>query len=222
MRVRTVFLSLFLLIPTIVVAENRDAQQSGEIVLEQDETRVESFGLTQDKSIQFFKDLQQKVEQGAAGTVPSANPEIDENALIYLNAAYHYCTVNAGTCPSLLDALLEADVINSRLKKQAQCPTLKAFWKEWVKNDMEKRLQYSVKTGFLADTEAFKKNERPKYIKCEPTVQAAIDGAGTDAEFFKARYSGDSTPKKATQRTVSILNEIKKRVGNVITWVQSR
>lgn len=210
------------LIPAIGLAEDRDAVQSGELIQEQDEKKAQTFPLTQEKTIEYFKVLQNSIEQSAAGAVPAASSGLDENSLIYLNSAYLYCTINSGTCPSLLDALLEVDLINSKLENQVKCPNLKAFWKLWLRNDMEARLRYSVKTGFLSDTENFKKTERPKYIRCEDTIQKAIEGSGDAAGYFKARYAGDSAPKKAAQRAVKILSEIKDRVPNVIVAVGAR
>ena len=183
-------------------------------------SNTDTFGTLQDSTIEYFKHLNDAVRLAAKGTVPAPIPTPDVNHFTYLNAAYLYCSVQNGVCPTVLDALLEVDVINSRLAKQAQCPALSGFWTQWVKTDMEARSQYQVKTGFLAETQDFRQKDRPKYIKCQATVQTEmsdpIAASLSDSDYFTRRYSGDSQHTKSVATMVELLTELKAKVPNVI------
>jgi len=194
----------------------RRPELSGEFELEEDSDSRSSYSITQDRAIQYFKNLEASLktlsESGNAEI-----PEIDDNMLLYISGVYLYCIVNQGVCLAPLDALLETDVISARLKHNSECPNLTRFWKLWVRNDMERRHEFLVKTGFMAQSDQFKREKRPRYIKCQQTVTDEVKSLQANPEFFKARYSEGSPNTKAVHSMVSILEAIKAKVGNVFT-----
>lgn len=218
------FCTLALALITLAIsaqAQNRPNSQYGEIVLEKDKAKVDSYAIQQESSIALVKGLLQNTEALAAGSGSQISP-LSQQQIQYLAACYLYCTIQQGTCQEMLDAILEIDIINSRLSKTVQCPNMKAGWKEWIAGDMEKRQSYQVKTGFLNATEEFKRTVRPRYIKCEETVKAEIAPTVSDKEFFSARYSGENSKKKPIERTLKLLEEIKTKIPNIFSATGTR
>lgn len=203
--------------PAISYAQPNNSLLSGEIMQDKEADRVDTNSEIQDKTIAYFQDLQRRISDAASGTPPQALSPLSENSLTYLNLAYLHCTINAGTCPAILDALLEVDVINSRLASKAACPNLKQFWKLWIKGQMEERQSFLVKTAFLATTENFKKTQRSQYIKCDATVAEKILGESSNTDFFKRRYAAEATERTSAETVVKILKEIKAEVPDIFS-----
>lgn len=189
---------------------HEDPRVSGEIVLEDTtEHKSNAYLVNQDQAIQYFEKLEKLLVQARAGSSVSA-PLISEGALLYLTGAYLYCSVNNGVCPFILDGILESDLLNSSTTGSAACPNMTQFWKIWLKNDMEQRHKYLVKTGFLQLTSEFRQNSRPKYLKCKETIQNEL--ASTQ---LAQRFSVDSEKVKAVSKLVLYLKGLSKTVPNV-------
>jgi hypothetical protein len=196
-------------------------RQSGEIFQEQDADQQDSYSATQDQVIEYFKGLRATMRSAANGASTAKLAPLSENALTYLNSAYLYCSVNNATCPEILDAILEIEVINGRLSSKAECPNLKQFWRLWIKNQMEERHNFAVKTAFLNPTNDFKRTRRPRYIKCDATVAAEFEDQGSATDYFKKRYISGSEQLLAVDRTVKMLEQIRAEVPDLFTAVKT-
>lgn len=174
------------------------------------------YEVAQDSTIDYFKGLVKKTEGLAKGETSQITP-LATNELLHLNGLYLYCSIHNGTCPDVLDAIMEADVINSKLSGKVDCPILKSFWKSWITNKLEKRHRHHVKTGFMHQTTAFKKNILPRYLRCTDTVEKELaDGNGkSNADFFAARYSERSLKKDPLVQIVNKLEVMKQNIPNV-------
>lgn len=213
---KNLLLPLFIIIPSIVVAQpkapDRSAVQGGEITMEQDSKTEDSYEVQQSKGIEFLKRVAAAASSGGSGTIPM--PE--ESTLSYLNVAYLYCSITEGTCPAIIDAVLEADVINAR-SGSPSCPISTSFWKLYVRSDMEQRHNHYVKTGFLGVTDDFKKRRRPAYIKCKDTVAQILSDPNR-----ASRYQAGGQVLSSLNRAVRIAEELKAKVPNLFTSLGAR
>lgn len=188
--------------------------QIGEVQLEEYSGRKDPYPAAQDETIASFRRLESAIESGAKGSPTRLEPLSDDSEN-YLSGAYLYCAVNTGTCSVLLEAILEFDVINSRLDGKASCPNMKRFWNFWVKNGLEERHKYLVRTSFINDTTKFNSQERPKFLKCETTVQQIVQGIPSNEAFFKDRYRSGSPQATLGTRAAALLEQLKQKVPNV-------
>lgn len=187
--------------------------QFGEVKFEEQE-RKDSYKVTQDQALAFFQDMDNKVKSLRLGSSVSPLSAPDQ-VLNFLTGAYLYCVMKSGICPLVLDALLEVDVINSKLQNSPQCPTLKKFWSMWIKNGMEDRSKYNISTGMLETVANFNTNTRPKYIHCEETVKKEIENTPALAAFFKERYKNEARPGIVSGKMVTFLSLLKEKIKNV-------
>lgn len=126
--------------------------------------------VAESKGIEYLTALDQVIESGKIQAIPN----LVDSQTQYLSALYLYCSIKDGVCPEVLDVILTQDIINSVNAKKAECPNLKAFWKSWIANDMEKRHSYKVKMAYANQTASFKKDVRPQYVKCTETVEKGM------------------------------------------------
>ena len=169
---------------------NKRNDQSGSIQIETDTVNKDPFPILQDKIIDQLKN----------GTLTS----LSQSELVYLNAAYLYCTLNKGTCPEILDALLFADYSTSKSQNSATCPLLESFWKQWIENQFEQRQNYLGKIAFFSQTNEFNTKRRNGYIKCRQTI----------GQMLTQQTQPPTSDVNA--KAVAILEQIKKVVPNVI------
>ncbi|MDC0359032.1 hypothetical protein OAO01_09470 [Oligoflexia bacterium] len=184
----------------------------GSIDLQTTDIKKTSYSDIQNNTISYFKDIENKL------TAPQSigrQKDLNGRMMKYLAAAYLYCTLKSGACPLVLDGVLEVDLINSKLNNKAACPNMKQFWKAWIGNDMERRLEYRLNIGFLAKTQSFKKHDRPKYLRCEDTLAKLTSGTIPNSEFFSRRYASDSPHTNTIKQLRIFLDTIKKRVPNL-------
>ena len=146
MKIFILVLSALLVISNKCYADNRQ-DQTGEIALEA-EQEVSPYKKNQDTTIAKFKLLDQAVQQLAKGALTSAE-DFKEAELSYLTAVYLHCSIQNGTCPEIPEALLELDLIKAQQSGKVECTNSLAFWNLWLKNDMENRHKYEVKTGYF-------------------------------------------------------------------------
>lgn len=218
------FLSIGLALTSLLTSASLHAQPrpstSGEIVLEDTSQNRSTFRVVQDQAIAFARSLDTEFGRLATGQSMEQITLPTESVLLHLTAVYLYCSVQQGVCPQLLDAILEIDVANSRLQGRASCPTMKQFWRLWVRNDMEERHKYQVKTGFLNETAEFRQKIRPRYIQCEATVAEAIKGDGSNSAFFAKRLSGER--RQLATHLTRYLELVKAEVPNVFVATGAR
>ena len=195
---------------------------SGEISYEESTPVKNQYVQVQDETISYFENLQEHMQRQMRAEGSGNVPALSDAQLNFLGAAYLYCAINFGECPLLLDAVLEVDVINSRLNAQASCPLMTKFWKFWVRNDFENRHKYSVKTGFLKTTSDFNQNKRIAYLKCQGTVESEIAASKSNQAFFSARYHQDAPKNLVATKAIKFLKDLKAKVPNVFVAVGAR
>lgn len=205
-----------LLLPTGAAAQSSDrSAQSGDIVLEDTATRKRNpYQAGQDGAIEFMNGLSTAaVELSAGRAAAPASPS--DGALDHLASVYLFCTIRAGTCPWILDAVLEADIMSAKTSNTAGCPTMERFWKAWMRNDMEKRQKFLVRTSNLTVTSEFTQHERPRYIKCRDTVAETLRDSPAVRDFFSKRYAASDGPQTKIARTTKLLTDLKAKVPNI-------
>jgi hypothetical protein len=190
--------------------------QTGEINIDLSapEKRKDSYAAHQDEAIGIFKQLAATTSKLATGGSSAVTPPSDE-VISYLTAVYLYCAVNSGTCPLVLDAILEADIVNSRSAGKASCPTMKRFWNTWVKNGFEDRHKFMVKTSHINVYSQFNSQTRPKFLRSEETIASILSGIASSDTFFRDRYRAGSPQEKLAAKMASLLEQIKQKVPNL-------
>jgi hypothetical protein len=200
---------LFITLIASVLSADDNTIQSGEIKIEQEEKKVDSYFETEEQAIVEFDKLLSFTESKDLKSIPD-NLKLSDDILVHLNAYYLYCSTSRGVCPHILDAILEFDLINSRKNKVAACPNMLKFWKLWLDNDMEKRHQYQVKTGYIQQTTEFKNKVRPMYLKCQGTINDLLKLENVDDNnYFINRYSENSAIIKSIENVLKDLKQAK-------------
>ena len=201
--------------PSVVQAQTGGRPElSGEIALEVEDAAESGYSSSQKKALETFNRVLEQLDSlRKEGTADI--PVLDDNAIQYLSAVYLFCTINQGTCPVVLDALLELDLMESMFRGSVQCPRLTTLWKLWLKNDMERRQEYLVKTAYMNVSDEFKRNKRGRYIKCKETLESMLNFEQPRAQFFSARYQEASPELSSLKQMVALLETIKSKVGNV-------
>jgi hypothetical protein len=200
------------------IAEERNSQH-GELQLEVAQKKGDPFSAVKEQAHSFISAISQQVQTLAIGNSATLPPPPSDQVLRYIAAAYLHCSVQRGTCPEILDAVLEYDIIVSRFNKTPACPTMLRLWDSWIKNDMEKRHQYLTKTGFFTATNEFRQRVRPRYTKCVATVTESIQGDPNHAVFFSKRYAPKEPVRAQITNAVVIMDSIKAKVENIFTLI---
>jgi hypothetical protein len=178
----------------------------GSIDFEDSTASKDPYGVSQDKAVATFEELQSLAQ--SKGNYKTIN--LSTGTLGYLAGVYLFCSVSKGTCPVVLDALLEVDYLNSLHKGAPDCSVLKGFWKQWIANDMEKRHDYLVNTGYIATTQSFRRDQRPRYIRCEETVASLLKAHPNTSK----RYDSQAT---TFAELVRLLKSVKEHIPNIFT-----
>jgi hypothetical protein len=203
-----------------------ESRVSGEITIEDTaQVKRNPYQAGQDAAIDYFNNADRVIATLARGE--SAAPgSLPDGAINHLLGVYLYCTVRAGACPFILDAVLEIDIIDSRIAGTAACPTMERFWRAWIRDDMEKRLKYLVRTANLDVTAQFARVERPRYLKCRETVATEIgvtEGAplGPVGTYFTRRYSDMKGPRAKISKLAKLLVELKAKIPDTIAAAEA-
>ncbi len=209
------FAVLLLILPISSWAQPPSGVQSGEIQLELGERKnINTYRVVQDRTIAKIADLEKQMLNLAAGS-KSTIKAFDDYELNFLATVYLYCSMQTGVCPRVLQTLFEVDFINSSLNQKSSCPNLTRFWKKWIEGDMERRLEYKLQVGQFAKRQAFNKKARPKFIKCRNTIDLVRKKYPEGTPPFTKRYEEGSSQIRAVQKTLALLQVIKKKVPNV-------
>ena len=174
---------------------------------EQDDHKVDPYPLSQNATLEFFQGYNAKLQQIASSGSGSI-PDLSDGILNYLSALFLHCAVNYGTCPHILKSVLEIDVINSKNSGTITCPNMKRLWNAWVRNNLEERHKYLVKTSFIQISSEFKEKERPKYLKCDQTITGILKDSGSAAQFYKQRYAADSEYLTFAPKIVALITQV--------------
>lgn len=189
--------------------------QAGETSIDLNVEKIDKYSDAQKEAIGAMETLLSNVKGSSTGTI-SRVKDLSDDAINYLTGTYLYCISNKGVCAEMLEAILEMDIINSKLSNAADCPNMVRFWRKWLSNDFEERAKLSMKTGYLTQVQDFTLKVRPAFVQCKPTVEKAISQGPTVADFLKARYGGESSrPVASIDTTVKTLSAIKSTVSNV-------
>ena len=192
---------------------------SGAIELEEEEKKKDPYVEGQNGSIEFVSSL---LAQLTAGTGPQSITLPKNEAFSHLSAVYLYCKTKNGICPLILQGLLEVDVIHSHLSHEVACPTLRAFWKQWLANAFDKREKYVVSTSDLVKATEFDEKERPKYLNCKATIQGILDQYKGGAPIMSARYGAGKEGSENIRRLKVLLELVQKKVPNVFVEVGAK
>ena len=195
-------------------------EQTGTLNMVIEDKSKDPYKESQANAMEAMNALSKKIEELKTGSISRAERPKD-SGVHYLTGVYLYCTITKGTCPEILDSILEIDLINSRIEKKASCPTMLSFWKDWQANDMEARQKFMVRLGYLGITNDFNRNVRPAYVKCQETIAGRIDDQASDADFFRKRYGADQSPEQSVRKTVEYLQAVSTSIGDVFLTIQN-
>jgi hypothetical protein len=152
------------------------------------------------------KALLAAVSAPAGGVAPQ---ELGNDGAGYLAALYLLCTSKRGPCGFVLESILEADLLASKQTAAAHCTVMNRFWKVWLANEGDRRLQFKVPIGHAPGLAKFNTSDRPRFVRCKETVEGLL----ADSKALTQRYGPDSATAKAASSLNAILAEVRK--GNI-------
>jgi len=202
------------------VSKQNNRSQVRDVELSTPEQRL-TYAVIQDNTIEKFAEIEKLIIDLQDGNTRPI-PTFSEHELDYLTAIYLFCSLQSGSCPLVLDALLEADLIYAAQNGSSECPALTQFWKLWVANSMERRFEHGLKVGAFNTADQFKRQERPKYIRCSDTVGKQLENAGPSQNFFRKRYSTSAKPLENISKTRGLLEEAKEKIPNIYARIGRR
>ena len=208
-------LSAIMLTPITLLADPPAGVLGGKIKLEE-EVKQDPYAMTQKKAESIFQNIADSLPTLAAGKKIEF-PEIakDERLLSYLSGVYLYCISRSGTCPFILDAILETDILKAAHSDSVTCPTMRGFWKSWIENDFEQRSEFLVQTGDIRAFSRFNERERPAYIKCVGTIRETLKSNPSRTSFLKERYSEGSQTAKSLSKMAKLLKVLREQRKNI-------
>lgn len=164
----------------------------------------------QDVEGQAFKEVEawgQSLQAAVSAQKGAEAPKaLGEGGISYLNSLYLLCTAKRGPCGFILDSMLEADLLTSKQAGSARCPTMNRFWKGWLANEGDRRLQFQVPIARAAELIKFNNSERPRFIKCKETLEAIM----ADSNAFSGRYGSASAATKSVGALNALVQEVSK------------
>jgi len=191
---------------------------TGEIKIESEKKKESPYRRSVNETMNYLQEIQNIIRENTEGANRVEIRPLKKfysSTFDYLNALYFYCILRSGTCSFILDALLEGDVINAKLQGKAFCPVMTSFWKRWLGNQMERRVGYRLKVGLFQKAERFKKEKRPRYIRCKDTVAEKIVSPAEGKNFFTERYTKEPDILKSVDKLSKFVTLLKKKEINV-------
>lgn len=173
----------------------------GTIEFEEAPTELSPYEAGQDASISLFQSLLAEV---LSGTYTSH--KIPSEAMKHLAGAYLYCASKQGSCPVILEGLLEVDVANARIAGEASCPVLEQFWRSYAAWDFNKRESYLRGVGQTEVAATFAKEKLPRYQMCKQSVAEALKQNKSERE---------AAAKKNLANAAFLLKQFKQKVPNI-------
>lgn len=216
-RINLSFLLIALTIAAVISPISVTAQArkntAGTIELELSSQKRDPYLTSQEEALKYFTDLKALLQGVSASNRKLLMPEAE--VVNYMGGLYLFCSMKRGVCPAVLEALLEIDIVNSKLSNVSLCPVMKGFWKRYLENDFEDRLKYAISTGFVAKVNEFNSRERPRYLRCEDTLKELFKGGESASALFSKRYQSGSRPLKAIDEVISLINAVSQNGTNV-------
>jgi hypothetical protein len=117
---------------------------------------------------------------------------------------------------------MEVDVARDKLGLSQGCPIMTRFWALYGRNGFDERHQYLVKTGFLGTVEKFNKEQRPKYVQCDATVQKELTGPDSAQEYFAQRYATGSEKRILSTKIYTLLTGLREKVPDLYVALGAR
>lgn len=191
--------------------------QSGDIAIEELSAQKSSYQTHQDRVIEIFTG----VRDGLSSPLNIAEITVPRDGIIFLNAVYLHCAVARGTCPLVLEALLNLDVLHAAKSGTFECPNLTQFWRSWLENQMEDRHKYMVRTSHIQTTASFNSLERPKYIKCKETVQQILGSNAQGSAVVGKRFAANTDAQQNIAQMVEYLLAVKQKIPNIFGAIQN-
>ena len=180
--------------------EQRSAQ-SGDIQLEDTSKKTKDAPERgRDELNAWFSSLEKSFRSG----IVREPVQLGDAGVTYLAMFYFYCTTRIGSCPFILDTILESDVIRSQNEKENSCPTMTRFWKAWLAGDFDSRAKYEISAAVAEKMDQFNSTERPRYIKCKDAVADILE----DRSNLESRYGESGVASANLNRTRSLLQEL--------------
>lgn len=191
-----------------------DSDLSAEIEMEQEKKLANPVVVNQAGAIQQLKDLEAQMRRLAQGEAAKVR-DYKDGELLHLGGAYLYCSILKGACPTVLDSILEVDIINSKIDNKAGCSNMERFWKIWKENKFQGKQDFHVRIAQVQKIRTFRQTVLPRYVGCQKTVAAEIADptpGGTSAAFFAKRYAAGSLPRDSVLQTINLLTALKDKV----------
>ena len=209
---------IVLTIPWLIAAEVKHtgkspSKLSGDIEVELQAEKKDPYAGTQELTLTYLKNL--KVHLLSVSTTSNKILLPDSESISYLNGLYLFCTIKKGTCPAVLETVLEIDLVNSRLNNTAVCPVMKSFWKKYIENDFEGRLKYNTSTGFITKINEFNSKDRPRYLRCDDTLKEIFKEGLSPAALFSSRYGATGKSIKAIDEVIALISAVQEKQINV-------
>jgi hypothetical protein len=130
--------------------------------------------------------------------------ELTPADLSYLSVAYLYCVAQRGTCPFVLDTILDSDLETSLSNGVAGCSTMKRFWKEWLRSALDERAKFLLSVSNGLKLAAFNSQERPRYVQCSNTVAELM----AQHNNLGSRFGGGGTSRSSLSSIKQFLEEL--------------
>lgn len=205
MRVFFLMGMIFLMTPLAPTQAQLNTSEDLDITDLKGQAKADPYEVTQENLLKKLSEYAEVIKNGST-------PEmlvLDPAELQHLAGSYLVCSLKKGTCPEVLDGILEIDFLNALRSRSNSCKNMKGFWGSWIKNEMEKKHQMYIKTGFMKKKEYFDKNQRSRYIRCSLTVKKMKQEFASAAAYVKKHRKSD------TSSLVALLEEIKGTIPNV-------
>lgn len=196
--------------------ERRAKILGGELQFEQD-AKIDPLKFGQQEAEKYINAALQSAKGFANISPTTPIPQPDERAIDYYAVSYLFCTARLGTCPQMLNALLEIDLINAKITNNIECPLLTKFWQVWLKGGYEERQKYLVQTSHMKEYGDFNSKERPRYIQCKDTVATEVKNSSNVDSTFWTRYATNAIGLKNIEKALTLLEFIKSKVGDPYT-----
>ncbi len=208
------FALLLLLLPAPLQAEPGLISDSSTFVDLKRKAKVDNYHRVENLLI---NKLEQAVTQATKGKAVKP-PSFTEAEVLHLNGVYYVCSLKRGSCPSVLDGLMEIEFLSAlyKQKRDTKCPQMRKFWQLWIKNDFEKKQGYELNTGQIKQKQHFDTYERPKYLRCSDTIEGRLKQNSKDYRSYL--HESIQLSDNPIKRLYKLTKEIKKKIPNVFQY----
>lgn len=191
--------SLSPLTAPVAVAEQPSTE--GTIEYEEAPSELSPYEAGQEAAITLFQSLLTDTLSGKS--IPH---KLNSEATKHLTGTYLYCVSKQGSCPVILDGLLEVDIANAQISGEASCPVLEQFWRSYAISEFNKRESYLLGVNQAKIAATFATERLPRYRLCK---QAVADALRQD------KAARQAAAKKNIANAAFLLKQFKDKVPNI-------